>query len=536
MTTTGSAVMRLGRWRALVAAAGALGLTACGRLTSGSGGGAGGTDDQGSGDGGPGGSVVIEAERCLSNQSFAEARISLIADTQFANAVRDIFGVQFEGDVTTGPNVNGEYAYNENATVSIATVQAYLTAADQVASKLKPCGASPVDAACMEPFLRKTLPRAWRRPVAEDEIAGIMALFRAGLEISADRAIKVTIEAILTSGSFLYRSEIGENAAAVAGAFITLTPHELASAVSFALVDSVPDIELDAKAADGSLTQPAVLSAEVDRLLAMPVVAANLQKKVSYYLGLEKLPFFPKDPTLFPQYASLQSSLYQGAQKFLSDVMWQGHFSDLYTSHRVYANQQLAAAYDIPGVLGAELVAVDFPGDQRGAGILTQPAFLAATNFHAGTDDIVHRGLYVYNSLACGIAIANPPPNEDAVFQTLTGTEREKALKRDTLGSCGACHNLFDPFGLVSESYDPIGRYRSTDPQKPGIPIDTSAVIQLLGPDLDGPVSGLPTARLCISQKSRWSTTPATNGPVSSNRSRTSLPRADRSPGSSKRS
>jgi hypothetical protein len=57
--------------------------------------------------------------------------------------------------------------------------------------------------------------------------------------------------------------------------------------------------------------------------------------------------------------------------------------------------------------------------------------------------------------------------------------------------SCGACHSGFDPFGLVSESYDPIGRYRATDPEKPGTPIDVSATIQKIGPDLDGPVTGI---------------------------------------------
>ena len=83
------------------------------------------------------------------------------------------------------------------------------------------------------------------------------------------------------------------------GGTIALTPHELASAVSFALVDSVPDDQLDAKAADGSLSQPSVLAPEVDRLIATPAAKANLQKKVSYYLGLERLPFVKKDGTSF---------------------------------------------------------------------------------------------------------------------------------------------------------------------------------------------------------------------------------------------
>jgi hypothetical protein len=52
-------------------------------------------------------------------------------------------------------------------------------------------------------------------------------------------------------------------------------------------------------------------------------------------------------------------------------------------------------------------------------------------------------------------------------------------MTRDT--TCGkACHGQFDPFGLVSLSYDSIGRYRTTDPTTtpPGGAIDTSATVQ----------------------------------------------------------
>ena len=48
---------------------------------------------------------------------------------------------------------------------------------------------------------------------------------------------------------------------------------------------------------------------------------------------------------------------------------------------------------------------------------------------------------------------------------------------------------MFDPLGLSTERYDPIGRYKTSDANGP---IDSSAVLTSLGPDLDGPVSGLP--------------------------------------------
>ena len=43
------------------------------------------------------------------------------------------------------------------------------------------------------------------------------------------------------------------------------------------------------------------------------------------------------------------------------------------------------------------------------------------------------------------------------VFKTITGTERERALKRDGMPACGVCHTNFDPFGLMTQDYDAIG-------------------------------------------------------------------------------
>ena len=69
---------------------------------------------------------------------------------------------------------------------------------------------------------------------------------------------------------------------------------------------------------------------------------------MSFYLDFETLPFVKKDATAFPEFAALQSTLYQSAQLFLNDVVWSGRFSDLFVSRRIYANQAMAAAYGLP--------------------------------------------------------------------------------------------------------------------------------------------------------------------------------------------
>jgi len=122
-----------------------------------------------------------------------------------------------------------------------------------------------------------------------------------------------------------------------------------------------------------------------------------------------------------------------------------------------------------------------------GAGVLTQPALLAASNTIAAGDDVIHRGLWIYYNLLCAPALPPPPENAASVAATLTGesTRKQSAYRTQAdpavAGSgCGAgCHSRFDPFGLVTMSYDGIGRYRTTDPSTtpPGGPIDDTATV-----------------------------------------------------------
>ncbi len=435
-----------------------------------------GTGATGTGTGGPG------TPQCVQGASFAPARLVLISDDQYRNIVHDVFGVAFPTtvDLTSAPSSSGSFPTNEDAEVATTTVQAYQRAADQVAAlmtSIPPCDAGAVNATCMETYLRKTLPLAWRRPVTDAEIAGLIAIFNSGAMDGQPRQVQLTVEAALLHPAFLYRSEIGTDAATATGK-IQLTPFEVASAVSFAVLNSAPDAGLWAKAQDGTLTEPQVLTAEVTRLMALPAARANLMKKVSYYLDFEVLPFVQKDAMAYPGFAALRDTLYQSAQMFLSDVMWNGHFNDLFTSHRIYANAAMASAYGLPKVTGTDLQAVTTTDDAYGAGLLTQPALLAASNKNAVGDDVVHRGLWVYYNLLCAPALPPPPANATSVAAMITGSSRQQAITRDT--TCGGgCHGRFDPFGLVTLNYDGIGRVRTMDPTSspPGAPIDNSSTV-----------------------------------------------------------
>jgi len=57
-------------------------------------------------------------------------------------------------------------------------------------------------------------------------------------------------------------------------------------------------------------------------------------------------------------------------------------------------------------------------------------------------------------------------------------TERERAEVRAMTSPCSSCHSGFDPFGLLLESYDPLGRHRT---ELEGEPIDPATSLDGIG-------------------------------------------------------
>jgi hypothetical protein len=464
--------------------------------------GTGGFKLSGIGAGGAGAAVA-----CSADASLAPARVWRISDQQYVNAVSQVFGIRVSPEVTeadTQPADFTNFSEAPNLTVQANVATAYQLAAHTAAQAavnanlgvFLPCGQVAPNDACVERFVRNRVARAFGRPLADTEVQDLIALYHAGLADNAATGIRLIIEAALQSPSFIYRSEIGgaTRAAGPASGKVALSAFELAGAVSFALLDSVPDDTLWAKAMDGTLLTPTVLAAEVDRLLASPGVQANLGAKAGFWLGVEKLrSIVPKNTTIFPDFTpELKQNLYDSAQMFVQDLVAHGNLSDLLTSRRMYVNANLAKVYGIPGVTSTSLVPVDLQLPERSAGILTQPAVLAAWS-HPDRGDVVHRGLFIYNALVCGSTVPAPPANAAAVAATFpaNATERELATLRATSPQgCVACHGLFDPLGLSTERYDAIGRYAAVDSM--GKAIDSSTTITRLGPDLDGAISDLP--------------------------------------------
>lgn len=347
--------------------------------------------------------------------------------------------------------------------------------------------AEPVSDECAQAFVTDFAERAFRRPLTTAEANSISQVYSEVKAIysAAPQAVQYSLYAILQAPQFLYRTELGTSAE-VAGA---LSPYETASALSYFLTDGPPDDALLAAAAANQLTTKAQIGAQVDRLLETETARKNLEGAMFSYFRLDNLTTVKIDDTAFsvgtPErpYTGVRESAYREAELFLEHVLWNEPLNALLTSKTSFVNETLAPLYglSVDGEDENDFVQVALPENR--SGILTQVGFLAS-NSRPDVPSVVARGLVVNNAMLCQ---TNPPfPEsealvaliEEAAHQLNEASEREKADYRTSTSPCSSCHLVFDAYGLALDSYDIIGRYRTTDPE--GRPIDPSVTLPAL--------------------------------------------------------
>ena len=408
---------------------------------------------------------------------LAPPRLWRLSDSQYTNAVEDLLpGVRATAVHTPG---SSEYAFvNESELLPVSGSLAYqyqaaaTAVARQVGSRLTDflnCGPEPIEEECARSFIDRFASRAFRRPLGDLERTDLMALYRLGRAESFAVGIETVIEAVLQAPDFLYRTEFGGPASTGADR-IELTPYELAAELSFLLLDSIPDESLWHSAENGSISDPAVLASEIERLLGLPRVRANLDRIFVAWLGVRRVLQAERDPAIFPDWnADLRQSVLRETELFIDDVLWTsgGGLKELLGSRRAFVDGRVAALYGVDGLNGDEFLPVLLPEQQR-AGILTRASVLATLG-RPRTTDIVHRGLFVRRLLLCLSDVPPPPPEVVGRVQAETAgmSERQSADYRANDSVCGGCHAGIDPLGIPFEIYDGTGRFRSEDDGQP---------------------------------------------------------------------
>lgn len=428
----------------------------------------------------PGGSVVRRLNR-----------------TEFRNTVRDLLG--FDGDAAAGLAADPlSFGFDNNAEalgVTMPQAGEYLQTAEKLAlwatedarlPAVLGCAAdiAAADAAAQRECVAAWLPdfgrRAYRRPLAPEEQAALLATYERGAADGFADGVQYVLTRMLLSPAFMYRVELG-TPVPEDSQVVRLSSWELASRLSYLLWQSMPDDALlDAAAAD-ALTTPAQISAEVDRMLADDRARATVRDYFRQLLELDALAEFSK--ANYP--ATLGPLMRAETERFVDHVVWDGDgtLRELLSASYTFIPKELAYVYN---VLLTEFPADAAPGESyrvnldpsQRAGLLTHASLMSILATPTSTRPIA-RGKFVREKLLCapvpppppGVNATPPPPDPNA-------TTRQQYEQHASDPACSGCHATFDGLGFAFEHYSAVGQYRLQDN---GMPVDASGSV----PDLD---------------------------------------------------
>lgn len=330
---------------------------------------------------------------------------------------------------------------------------------------------------CAESILRRLASEAYRRPVTERDVEGLMTLYQEGAQNGGFEAgVRLALTGLLSSPHFVFRFEGTSEGANGAGPR-SLDGLALATRLSYFLWALPPDAELRRVAESGELTQPETLRAQAMRLLADPRSEALATRFASQWLRLQRLEVIHPDPRRHPEFDDrLRESMRRETELFFYSLVQEDRsLLEFFEADHTFVNEQLAHHYGIPGVTGSEFRRVSVLDDRR-KGLFGQASVLTLTS-HANRTSPVDRGLWIMEVIL-GSELPPPPPNvadleltsaEDADGgRSLTVRERMEIHRRSP--TCNACHQFIDPLGLPLENFDVTGLWRTRDD---GTPLDS---------------------------------------------------------------
>ncbi|MEM7455450.1 MAG: DUF1592 domain-containing protein [Planctomycetota bacterium] len=298
-------------------------------------------------------------------------------------------------------------------------------------------------------------PRLFRRPVDDQAMQPFVSLASPAISEGRDFAdvLRLPLRAMISSPQFLLFDESpGE-----------LDGYALASRLSYFLWKSAPDKELYDLAEQGTLTEPEVLRAQVERMLDDGKAYRFVTDFTGQWLRLDKINATTPDEDLYPEFDEiLGNSLVDETQLFFEELVRENlSVTNLVDSEFTFVNRRLAEHYGLPPVEGQHFRKVVIPEGSPRGGVLTHAAVLKTTANGTVTSPVT-RGNFVLSNLL-GTPLSPPPPNVGSIEPDTRGTTtiREMLEAHRNVESCAACHRHIDPPGFALESFDPIGGFRT---------------------------------------------------------------------------
>lgn len=447
---------------------------------------------------GPGGTVDCSAP------VVGESPLRRLTSDEYDNSVRDLLGdtsalgQEFAADTQVGLFDNTA----TTQTVPVLLAEQYLDAATSVAEGIKdvkalvggcdPAGSNGSN--CVKTWIGKFGRRAFRRPLATDEVTKLMAVYDSTRTASdAPTGVRAVVAAVLSSPLFLFRPEFGAATAPAGVAVIqgakAVSQYELAARLASLIWASAPDDQLLDAAASNQLATKKQVETQARRMVADPRARPAIGAFYEQWFGLARIKTTNKDLGTYPDFDdTLRASMSEESHRFIDDVLWNGdaNLSTLLTAPYSFVNAPLAKLYGVTGgpADADTYTKMNLNPEQR-AGVMTQGSVLAA---YARPDQSspVKRGQWIRVRLICQ-DLPDPPANVPELPAPKDGvSNRERFAMHTSNPACAGCHKLIDGLGFGLEEYDGIGRFRTMDQ---GVKVDSSGEITATK-DINGKYEG----------------------------------------------
>jgi hypothetical protein len=401
---------------------------------------------------------------------------------EYNNTVRDLLGTtlkpasDFPADdlgaefdtVGSALSLSPGYVMSYESAANALVADLFANAARK--AKVVTCNVDTAGDTCAQGVISGFARRAWRRPVTSDEVQGLMLPVTTARAqgLTATDGLKAALAAVLLSPYFVFKVEIDTDATSTQSRRVS--PHELATRLSYALWSSMPDDALSAAADAGELATDEQVGAQVDRMLADSRADTLLDAFAGEWLDYRALDAHDVDTKTFPKYTpALLASMRAEARRFMQEFLRNElPVQQMLNARFTFVDAALATHYGVTRTGGgaADLVRVDTSATNR-SGLLTLGAFLTSTSL-ANRTSPVKRGNFIFTRLLCGF-IAQPPPDVPSLPEQDTSglTLRQRLEAHRSKPECMPCHAVMDPLGFGLENYDAIGAYRTMDGTAP---------------------------------------------------------------------
>ncbi|WP_425409847.1 DUF1592 domain-containing protein [Hyphococcus sp.] len=449
---------------------------------------------------------------------------------QYKNVIADLFGRDIELGGRFEPDLREEGLFavgSSYVSVTGSGMEQYDVMGRTIASQVlddehrriflscTPESTSEPDDACATAFLSEMGLMLFRRPLSESQLDAYVTAAAEATNIVGDfyEGLSLSLAAMLSAPEFLFIRQATEANPRQRNEH-RLDAYSKASALSFFLWNSTPDVQLLEAAENGAIHTRKGLQAQVDRMTASPRLETGLRAFFIDNFRFDEFANLTKDTQLFPKYnAEVASASQEQTLKTITHLLLEENadYREIFTAKNTFLTPQLGALYQValpqsgPNGSPEQWSEYRFSESDPRAGILTHASF---TGLHspAGRGSPTIRGKAVREVMLCQEV---PAPPADVPFDLVldTGnpnfkTARQRLAVHNEVASCAGCHKLMDPLGLALENFDGAGEFRL---RENGVLIDTSG--ELDGAEFEDAVglgqaiSNSPSSTSCLVER-----------------------------------